>query len=167
MCHDCATTRTCAICNKTICSRHTGQRRIRKCERCDRHVCLQHYKSVRKHECFKEIKKEREEAAKERLKLIEGINAHRAKIAERGVTPVPEEPQQDVSSVESVRGSTYNEPILLKVRYRAAQGERPDNRTPEDIARDLAQGEEAEAARERAERLGIDEAEITGPSGWA
>lgn len=148
MCRSCAAVKTCAICHKTICSRHSGQRRIRKCDKCDQYVCMQHYKSIRKHTCFKEIKKERKEAAKKRLELIEQINTRRTKIAKKkskkakknGAVP-PEEPQQDEGSVEEVEVQGP----LRAIRRRA------DNRTNEDIARDIELGEQ----------------ENTGPTGWA
>jgi hypothetical protein len=166
LCQSCAAIKTCAICSKTICSRHTGQRRVRKCDDCDQYVCLQHYKSVRKHSCFKEIKKKRLEAAKKRLELIEQVNTHRAKIAQEGIVPEPEEPQQNIITIENVI-SHVADMNRSEIAGQVYSGNRPDNRSPEDVMRDFEEGADNEAARQRANQLGVDEEEITGPAGWA
>jgi hypothetical protein len=125
ICTNCASTKTCAICNKIICSRHKGQRRIIKCNKCDQYICLQHYQSIRKHTCFKEIKQERIEKAANTLKLIEVLKTVRLEIAESSTTQASDE-QQNESNIESV------EPV------------RPDHRTEEQIRRDLEAAERGE-----------------------
>jgi hypothetical protein len=101
-------------------------------------MCIQHYKSIRKHSCFKDIKKEREEAAKERLKLIKQINAQRANSKSPDKEAAnSEEPQQNETAVEAVSAPPA----------------------------EIQQG--SEASRILQARYLITEEETIGPTGWA
>ncbi len=165
MCSECAIIYTCAICNKLICSHHTGQRKIRKCNKCNQYICLQHYKSIRKHSCFKEIKEERIEVAKERLKLIEEIGTIRARIAEEGITPNSEE----TTTADLLESSTpYPAPGCdtpsTNVHVRI------DNRTNEEVVEEIesATGDRITISPVVMPFIGNAEVtETTGPTGFA
>jgi hypothetical protein len=154
ICTRCAISRTCVACDKTLCTRCLHPAPI-KCKRCNRYFCIKHYKGVRKHPCYKEIKKERAENAKKRELLLGEIDKYRAKIAEKVAKKAEKaakklaeaQQQQNVAGEVAIQTLESSGPGIVSVRRNTT---RPDNRTPADIARDLQLSEE----------------EVSGPAGW-
>lgn len=98
ICNTCLPRRTCSICGKHTCGYHTGLRNITYCSKCGEFICMRHYKSIRKHKCFGDVKKEQEQLAQEHTELSEQLETAIRTHLEEATTNAPEMIQESTNN---------------------------------------------------------------------